>query len=104
MSLTPEQAYEVYLRRFTARFGAKPDGAFVKFDTAMVQKLSRKDFEPRLEKFLKLRKFCERMLKSESTISDSVTLEFRDACAWLAIPSPDLLAMFSGELGSADDE
>lgn len=99
MDVDLDTAYEAYLERFRDRFGAKPVGAFAKFEKHMVQKLSREQFAPRLEHYLDLHATCKQMLKTGATINDAVVLEFDEAAAWLAIQAPDMLKMFSGEIG-----
>jgi hypothetical protein len=95
-------AYDAYLERFRERFGKKPEGAFVKFHKHMVQKLTRKAFPPKLRHYLELHATCKQMLKTGATINDAVVLEFDEAAAWLAIEAPDMLKMFSGEIGDPD--
>ena len=73
--------------------------AFVKFGKYVVQKLSGEDFVVKLEHYLELHKACKRMLASEVTISDSVVLEFEEACAVILVEAPNMLGMFRGELG-----
>lgn len=97
-----ETAYDAYLERFRAQYGDKPEGAFVKFDKHMIQKLSRADFPRRLEQYLELHATCKEMLNTGATINDAVVLEFDEAAAWLVIQAPDMLQMFSGEIGDPD--
>lgn len=99
MDVDLDTAYEAYLERFRDRFGERPDGAFVKFEKHMVQKLRRNEFAPRLTHYLELHATCKEMLKTGATINDAVVLEFDEAAAWLAIQAPDMLQMFSGEMG-----
>ncbi len=99
MAVDFEAAFDSYLARFRAKFGAKADGAFVKFGKHMVQKLSKQDFKPRLDRYLQVQGMCKKMLDGGSTISDAIVLEFEEAAAWLTLEAPDLLKMFRGELG-----
>ncbi len=99
MDVDLDAAYEAYLQRFRETHGDKPDGAFVKFDRHMVQKLAREPFEPRLRHYLELHTTCKQMLSTGATINDAVVLEFHEAAAWLAIEAPDMMSMFSGEMG-----
>lgn len=94
-----DTAYDAYLERFRARYGDKPDGAFVKFDRHMIRKLGRADFPDRLRQYLQLHATCKEMLRTGATINDAVVLEFDEAAAWLVIQAPDMLQMFSGEMG-----
>ena len=94
-----DTAYQAYTARFDTAFGTRPGGAFVKFGKHMIQKLSRKDFPGRLEHYLKMHRTAKEMLAAGSTINDAVVLEFDEASAWLAIQAPDMLKMFSGEIG-----
>ncbi len=94
-----DAGYRMYLERFAAKFGERPDGAFVKFGKHMVQKLPVADFPARLERYVKMHKACKQMLDSGATISDALVLDFDEAAAWVAVQAPDLLAMFRGEMG-----
>ena len=91
--------YEKYLRRFHQRYGDKPEGAFVKFGHVMVQRLGPTEFEERLDHFVRIHDACKRMLMSEATISEAVTMEFEEAAAWILLVAPDLLQLFAGEVG-----
>jgi len=102
MEVDLDTAYDAYLRRCAERFGDKPDGAFVKFGKHMVQKLTAEEFGERLQHYLDLHATCRNMLKTGSTINDALVLEFDEAAAWIAIQAPDLLKMFSGEIGDPD--
>lgn len=99
MSDVVDQAYKHYLDRFASAFGDKPIGSFVKFGKHLVQKLSRKDFEDRFTRYLRLQDVCKRMLTEGTTISDAIVLDFEEACAWIALEAPNLYQMFRGELG-----
>ena len=99
MSIDEDTAYASYVARFESRFGPKEPGAFAKFGNAMIQRLSRDEFPKRLEQYLYWHKECKRLLGSGSTISDALVLEFEDASAWLAIDPPNILELFSGEMG-----
>lgn len=99
MDVDLEAAYEAYLTRFAERFGDKDPGAFVKFEKHMVQKLTPEQFPKRLEQYLELHRTCKQMLSTGATINDALVLEFDEAAAWLAIQAPDMLQMFSGEMG-----
>ena len=48
MAIDVDAAFESYETRFVQQFGDKPVGAFGKFGSTMVQRLSREEFEPRL--------------------------------------------------------
>lgn len=96
-------AYDLYLGRFTERFGDKPIGAFVKLDKQMVTKLARADFAKRLSTYLNMREACKNMLNSGATISDAIVMDFTEAAAWICVKAPDLMAMFRGELGDPDE-
>lgn len=102
MATDYDAGYRLYLDRFQLRFGAKPDGAFVRMGKHMVQKLSRADFTARLDRYVVMHAACKRMLDAGSTISDAVVVEFDEAAAWIAIEAPNLVAMFRGELGEPD--
>lgn len=99
MDVDLDTAYAAYLARFAERYGEKKTGAFVKFEKHMVQKLTKEQFAPRLDRYLELHATCKQMLKTGATINDAVVLEFDEAAAWLAIQAPDMLRMFSGEIG-----
>jgi hypothetical protein len=45
---------------------------------------------------------AKEMLAAGSTINDAVVLEFDEASAWIAIKAPNMLKMFSGEIGDPD--
>ena len=102
MATDYDAAYKLYLDRFRARFGEKPEGSFVRMGKHMVQKLSAADLRARLDHYVVMHAACKRMLESGSTISDATVLEFDEAAAWIAIQAPNLLEMFSGELGDPD--
>jgi hypothetical protein len=102
MDLDTEAAYEAYLARFEDEFGDKPDGTFVKFGKHMVQKLTEREFPERLEYYLRMHRTAKEMLAAGSTINDAVVLEFDEASAWIAIKAPNMLKMFSGEIGDPD--
>ena len=99
MSDVVDQAYKHYLDRFASAFGDKPLASFVKFGKHLVQKLSRKDFEDRFSRYLRLQDVCKRMLTEGTTISDAIVLDYEEACAWIALEAPNLYQMFRGELG-----
>ncbi|MEM6958527.1 MAG: hypothetical protein AAF411_16965 [Myxococcota bacterium] len=99
MSIDIETAYASYVARFEDRLGPKPAGAFAKFGKTMIQRLTREDFPPKLENYLHWHSECKRLLGSGATISDALVLEFEEASAWLAIDPPNILELFSGELG-----
>lgn len=94
-----EAAYASYLQRFDQHFGDRPLGTFVKFGKHMVQKLAPDDFRTRIDAYLRLHKACEKMLRSGSTISDALVLDFAEASAWIILEAPDMHALFRGELG-----
>lgn len=97
-----DAAYELYVGRFTERFGEKPLGAFVKLDKHMVTKLARGEFAQRLSEYLRIHEACTQMLNSGATISDGIVMDFGEVAAWVCVPAPDLLGMFRGELGDPD--
>jgi hypothetical protein len=97
-----DAAYELYLERFTKRFGEKPLGAFVKVDRHMVTKLARGEFAERLSEYLRMHEACRQMLTSGATINDAIMLDFAEVAAWVCVQPPDMLAMFRGELGDPD--
>lgn len=99
MSIDLKRAYGAYEARFVAQFGDMPIGAFVKFGSHMVKKLSPDDFRLRLESYLSLHGAVRDILESGSTISDVVMLEYDEAAAWIIIQAPNLLDLFKGELG-----
>lgn len=94
-----EKAFDMYLERFTQRFGQREPGAFVKFGKHMVTRLDAGAFKPRLEEYVRLHKACKRMLDQGSTISDALVLDFVEAAAWVAVEAPNIHAMFRGEMG-----
>lgn len=98
-----DDAYANYLARFEARFGERETGAFVKFSKHMVQKLARDAFPERLKRYKIAHSACKQMLENGSTISDAAVMELAEAAAWVAIEAPDIMAMFRGELGNADE-
>jgi hypothetical protein len=102
MDLDTEAAYEAYVARFDAEFGNKPAGTFVKFGRHMVQRLTSRDFPERLDYYLRMHRTAKEMLAAGSTINDAVVLEFDEASAWIAIKAPNMLKMFSGEIGDPD--
>ena len=102
MDLDTEAAYEAYVARFDTEFGDKPPGTFVKFGKHMVQKLTDTEFPPRLDYYLRMHRTAKEMLAAGSTINDAVVLEFDEASAWIAIKAPNMLKMFSGEMGDPD--
>jgi hypothetical protein len=99
MDVDVDAAYEAYLARFEDEFGHKPDGAFVRFGRHMVQKLTKDEFPSRLDYYLRMHRTAKEMLAAGSTINDAIVLEFDEASAWIAIHAPDMLRMFSGEIG-----
>lgn len=99
MDIDPAAAFASYEARFLAACGDKPPGAFVKFGNHMVQRLSRKDFDERLESYLRWHEECRKLLGSGATISDVLVMEFDEAAAWLILEAPNVLEMFSGEVG-----
>lgn len=98
-----EAGYRMYLDRFTAKFGERPEGAFVKFGRHMVRKLTREEFPSKLAHYVKLHRACKKMLDSGSTISDALVLDFDEAAAWVAVQAPNVMAMFRGEIGDPND-
>ncbi len=102
MQIDYDAAYQSYLARFDAVFPGKPDGSFVKFGRHMVQKLSRAELDERLDNYLSLHSACKKMLTTGATISDALVLDFEEAATWLALEAPNMLAMFSGEIGDPE--
>ena len=103
MAIDVDAAFESYETRFVQQFGDKPVGAFGKFGSTMVQRLSREEFEPRLESYLKWHAECKKLLGSGATIGDVLVMEFEEAANWLCIEAPNLLEMFSGEVGDLEE-
>ena len=103
MTIDADTAFTSYVARFENRCGEKPVGSFAKFGNTMIQRLSREEFPERLEKYLHWHKECKRLLGSGATISDALVLEFEEASAWIAIDAPNILALFSGELGVPEE-
>ena len=99
MEIDYEAAFVGYRERFAARFGDKPNGAFVKFGRAMVQRLEEAEFRKRLDEYVRYHRACKRMLESGSTISDALVLDFVESAAWVAVEAPDIHSMFRGEMG-----
>lgn len=99
MAIDYARAFDAYQSRFAAKFGDKPTGAFAKFGSHMVQKLTEGEFQKRLDDYLSLHGAVREILESGSTISDVVMLEYDEAAAWIAIQAPNLLDLFKGELG-----
>ena len=104
MSIDENTAFASYEARFQNEFGEKPAGAFVRFGKNMVQRLSREDFSERLKNYLHWHAQCKRLLGSGATISDALVLEFEEASAWLILQPPNVLALFSGELGVPEEQ
>ncbi|MEM9192191.1 MAG: hypothetical protein AAGF12_23665 [Myxococcota bacterium] len=102
MDLDIKTAHDAYLKRFVEAFGEKPDGSFVKFGKHMVQKLAERDFGERLRHYLNLHQTSRDMLSSGATINDAIVMEFEEAAAWLCLQAPNMLAMFSGEMGDPE--
>ena len=97
--IDPDAAFASYEARFLAANGDKPAGAFVKFGNHMVQRLSRAEFGERLEAYLRWHQECSKLLGSGATISDVLVMEFDEAAAWLILEAPNVIEMFSGEVG-----
>lgn len=102
MDVDYDVAYQAYLNRFQERFGDRPVGGFVKFESSMVQKLALEEFQERLKAYLEIHSACKRVLDNGATISDDLVLEFQERAAWVAIKAPNLLEMFRGEVGDPD--
>lgn len=102
MEFDLDTAHGAYIQRFEQAFGDKPAGAFVKFGRHMVRKLTREEFAPRIERYLLLHQTAGRMLQTGATINDALVLEFDEAAAWIAIEAPDMLSLFSGEIGDPE--
>jgi hypothetical protein len=94
-----EAGFQMYLVRFSEKYGERPEGAFVKFGRHMVRKLTFEEFPPKLLHYVKMHHACKKMLESGSTISDALVLDFDEAAAWVAVQAPNILAMFRGEIG-----
>lgn len=104
MEIDYDAAFESYEARFRAHCGDKPAGGFAKYGNTMVQRLTRTNFDERLEQYLFWHRECRRLLGSGATIADAITMEFEEAAAWVCLKAPNLLAMFSGELGDPNEE
>lgn len=102
MDVDSQAAFEAYVARFDGQFGDQPGGTFVKFGRHMVQRLEANQFPERLDYYLRMHRTAKEMLSSGSTINDAVVLEFDEAAAWIAITAPNMLKMFSGEMGDPD--
>ncbi|RLB53056.1 MAG: hypothetical protein DRJ42_13055 [Deltaproteobacteria bacterium] len=102
MDVDSQAAFEAYIARFDGQFGDKDPGTFVKFGKHMVQKLNDAEFPERLDYYLRMHRTAKEMLSAGSTINDAVVLEFDEAAAWIAITAPNMLKMFSGEMGDPD--
>ncbi len=100
--LDRDAAFDSYVARFVADFGDKPTGTFVKFGNHMVQRLDRAQFDERLDAYLNWHQELRRLLGSGATISDVLVLEFEEAAAWLILKAPNVLEMFSGEVGDPE--
>lgn len=98
------EAFDAYETRFRQMFGEKPAGSYVKFGSHLVSRLSIDEFRERMDAYFSVHRDIRRVLKSGSTISDALTLEFRERAAWLVIQAPDPLEMFSGEVGDPEVE
>jgi hypothetical protein len=96
-----EAAYAGYLERFTARFGDRRSGAFVKLGRHMIQKLDADSFPGRLDQYLRLHSACAKMVDTGATISDALVLDFAESSSWIAIEPPSFEAMLNGKLGDA---
>jgi hypothetical protein len=103
MQIDYETAYAKYERRFAKSVGDKPVGAYAKFRRTMVQRLSAEEFPPRLDDYVRLHGACKAMLESGATIVDVLVHEFEEAAAWVAVQSPDVYAMFRGEIGRVEE-
>lgn len=98
-----DAAFESYVARFNAHCGDKPPGGFAKYGNTMIQRLSRADFDERLERYLFWHRECKRLLGSGATIADAITMEFEEAAAWVCLKAPNILEMFQGELGDPNE-
>ncbi|MCC6875342.1 MAG: hypothetical protein IT378_13635 [Sandaracinaceae bacterium] len=96
-------AFEKYNARFEQTHGDKPIGAYTKFGKHMVQRLSREDFEGKLDIYVRLHGACKRMLDGGTTISDALVHEFDEAAAWVCVQAPDVYSMFRGEMGTTNE-
>ncbi|MBX3246480.1 MAG: hypothetical protein KF901_04790 [Myxococcales bacterium] len=99
MAIDVDAAFQSYETRFREKFGEKPVGAFAKFANTMIQKLDRAGFEARLEAYLRWHRESKRLLGSGATISDVLVMEFEEASSWICLEAPNVLEMFSGEVG-----
>ncbi|MCA9611675.1 MAG: hypothetical protein R3B99_25460 [Polyangiales bacterium] len=99
MKIDVDTAFKSYEIRFAEKFGEKPVGSFAKFHNTMIQRLDRAGFEPRLAAYLKWHRECKRLLGSGATISDVLVMEFEEASCWICLQAPNVLEMFSGEVG-----
>ncbi|MEM9067500.1 MAG: hypothetical protein AAGE52_03310 [Myxococcota bacterium] len=102
MNVDKDAAFESYKARFISACGDKAVGSFAKFGNHMVQRLNRSQFDERLESYIKWHAECRNLLGSGATISDVLVMEFDEAAAWLIIRAPNVLEMFSGEIGDPE--
>ncbi len=99
MNIDYDAAFDKYNTRYEEHLGAKPIGAYAKFNKHMIKRLDREEFDGHLDKYVQLHGACKRMLDGGSTISDALVHDFEEAAAWVAVQAPDLYSMFRGEIG-----
>ncbi|MEM6962571.1 MAG: hypothetical protein AAF550_12650 [Myxococcota bacterium] len=101
MELNKNTAFRAYETRFARRFGDRSVGTYVKFGTYLVTRLDRKSFGERLSSYMTVHQTVRRVLEDGTTISDALAFEFRERAAWIAMDAPNLLELFSGDVGDA---
>ena len=99
--MTESHNFTCYRKRFEAEFGDRPVGAFVKFSSHMIQRLSEEDFSTRLDDYFKWHEEATNMVTKGRTISDGLLLEFAEASSWLVLVPPSMMDLFDGLLPDA---
>ena len=80
--------YHEYLDRFTTELGDVKVGAFAKFDSKLIKKLSFEEFTPAYLEYEEIVKRYTDSIERGDTINDVVLRLMRERCATLVLKPP----------------
>ena len=80
--------YHEYLERFAAKVGAHEVGAFAKYNSKLIKKLSFEEFTPAWLEYSELAEQYHASIERGDTINDVVLRVLRDKAATLVVDPP----------------
>jgi hypothetical protein len=80
--------YHEYLERFAAKVGSYEAGAFAKYNSKLIKKLSFEEFTPAWLEYSELAEHYSASIERGDTINDVVLRVLRDKAATLVVDPP----------------